>query len=110
MLILAVLVGLNVYLYAAAPKGFFPQQDSRRLNGGLRADQSISATDMGQKLRQIERIIRRDPAVDSAVGFTGGGRAGGGFMAVQLKPPSERGGVKGQVVIQRLRPQLSRVT
>jgi multidrug efflux pump len=110
LLVLAVVIGLNVFLYIAAPKGFFPQQDSRRLNGGLRADESISAEAMGQKLRQIERIIRRDPAVDTVVGFTGGGRAGGGFMAVQLKPPSERKGEKGQDVIQRLRPQLSRVT
>ena len=30
----------------------------------------------------------RDPAVDTVVGFTGGGRAGGGFMFVNLKPPS----------------------
>jgi len=110
LLVLAVVIGLNVFLYAAAPKGFFPQQDSRRLNGGLRADQSISAEAMGRKLRQIEAIIRRDPAVDTVVGFTGGGRAGGGFMAVQLKPPAERGGVKGQAVIQRLRRPLSRVT
>ena len=28
----------------------------------------------------------RDPAVDTVVGFTGGGRAGGGFMFVNLKP------------------------
>ena len=110
MLILAVVVGLNVYLYAAAPKGFFPQQDSRRLNGGMRADQSISAQAMGQKLMQMQRIIGRDPAVQSVVGFTGGGQAGGGFLAVQLKPPSERPGVKGVDVAQRLRRPLSRVT
>ena len=110
MLILAVVVGLNVYLYAAAPKGFFPQQDSRRLNGFLRADQSISAEAMGEKLQQLQEIIRRDPAVETVTGFTGGGRAGGGFLAVQLKAPSERPGVSGQDVIQRLRPQLSRVT
>ncbi|HSV02481.1 MAG TPA: efflux RND transporter permease subunit [Phenylobacterium sp.] len=110
LLILAAVIGLNVYLYTAVPKGFFPQQDSRRLNGGLRADQSISSRAMGEKLRQMQRIIGRDPAVATVVGFTGGGRAGGGFLAVQLKPPSERRGVKGQDVIQRLRPQLSRVT
>jgi multidrug efflux pump len=110
MLILAVVVGLNVYLYMAAPKGFFPQQDSRRLNGGLRADQSISAQAMGLKLAQIQRIIGRDPAVENVVGFTGGGSAGGGFLAVQLKPPGERHGVKGFDVAQRLRPQLTRVT
>ena len=110
LLILAVVIGLNVFLYAAAPKGFFPQQDSRRLNGFLRADQSISAEAMGRKLKQLQDIIGRDPAVESVVGFTGGGRAGGGFLAVQLKPPSEREGVRGRDVIQRLRPQLSRVT
>ena len=110
LLILAVVIGLNVFLYAAAPKGFFPQQDTRRLNGFLRADQSISAEAMGGKLKQIQDIIRRDPAVATVVGFTGGGRAGGGFLAVELKPPSERPGVKGSDVIRRLRPQLQRVT
>jgi multidrug efflux pump len=110
MLILAVVIGLNVYLYIGAPKGFFPQQDSRRLNGGMRADQSISAQAMGQRLGQLERIVGRDPAVASVVGFTGGGQAGGGFLAVQLKPPGERPGVKGSDVVQRLRRPLSRVT
>ena len=40
----------------------------------------------GEKLRQVVDIIRRDPAVATVVGFTGGGRAGGGFMFVNLKP------------------------
>ncbi len=110
MLILLCVIGLNFYLYAAVPKGFFPQQDSRRLNGGLRADQSISSQGMAQKLRQMQAIISRDPAVETVVGFTGGGQAGGGFLAVELKPPSERPGVHGQDVIQRLRPQLARIT
>ena len=54
-------------------------------------------------------IIRRDPAVATVVGFTGGGRAGGGFMFVNLKPASERS-ESGQAVIARLRPQLAQVT
>src|SRR5439155_26406179 len=54
-------------------------------------------------------IIRRDPAVDTVVGFTGGSRAGGGFMFVNLKPPSERK-EPGAAVIARLRPQLAQVT
>ncbi|MFL6674309.1 MAG: efflux RND transporter permease subunit, partial [Massilia sp.] len=109
MLILVFVVGLNVYLFAAAPKGFFPQQDTGQLNGGLRADQSISFQAMQQKLRQLVNIIKRDPAVDAVVGFTGGGRAGGGFMFVNLKPVSQRT-EGGQQVIARLRPQLARVT
>jgi multidrug efflux pump len=51
----------------------------------------------------------QDPAVATVVGFTGGGRAGGGFMFVNLKPASERS-ESGQAVIARLRPQLAQVT
>ena len=109
MLILAFVVALNVYLFSAAPKGFFPQQDTGQINGGIRADQSISFQAMQAKMRQLVNIIKRDPAVDTVVGFTGGGRAGGGFMFINLKPASERD-VKGQAVIARLRPQLARVT
>ncbi len=109
MLSLAFVVGLNVYLYAAAPKGFFPQQDTGQINGGIRADQSISFQAMQEKLRQLVNIIRDDPAVATVVGFTGGSRAGGGFMFVSLKPARERD-VTGQQVISRLRPKLARVT
>jgi multidrug efflux pump len=109
MFILACVVGLNVYLFIAAPKGFFPQQDSGQLNGGMSADQSISFQAMQGKLRQLVNIIRRDPAVRTVVGFTGGSRAGGGFVFVDLKPKSERK-ESGQAVIARLRPQLARVT
>ena len=109
MLILAAVMGLSVWLYAASPKGFFPQQDTGQLNGGLRADQSISSQAMGNKLRQVIDIIHKDPAVDTAVGFVGGGRSGGGFLFVNLKPVGQRKD-SGQAVIARLRPQLAQVT
>ena len=64
---------------------------------------------MGLKLRQVVEIIRADPAVDTVVGFTGGGRSGGGFMLVNLKPAGQRT-EKGLAVIARLRPQLAKVT
>jgi multidrug efflux pump len=111
MLILAFVVGLNVYLFAAAPKGFFPQQDTGQIAGGMRADQSISFQAMQGKLRQLVNTIKSDPAVDTVVGFTGGSRAGGGFMFVNLKPVGERAkGESGQAVIARLRPRLARIT
>ncbi|CAM5786986.1 efflux RND transporter permease subunit [Rhizobacter fulvus] len=113
MFILLAVIGLNVYLFAVAPKGFFPQQDTGQLNGGLRADQSISTKAMGEKLRQVVDIVRKDPAVSTVVGFTGGGRAGGGFMFVNLKPLGRGAGQRtdtGLAVIARLRPQLARVT
>jgi multidrug efflux pump len=37
------IVALNVYLFTVIPKGFFPQQDTGQLMGGIRADQSTSS-------------------------------------------------------------------
>ncbi len=106
--LLVAAVALSVWLYIAAPKGFFPQQDTGQLAGGLRADQSISFQALQGKLKQIVAIIRKDPAVHAVVAFTGGGRAGGGFAFVDLKPQSER--PSSDAVVQRLRPKLMRVT
>ncbi|KQT13152.1 efflux RND transporter permease subunit [Ramlibacter sp. Leaf400] len=109
--ILVAVIGLNVYLFVKIPKGFFPQQDTGQITGGLRADQSISFQAMQEKLKQLVDITRADPAVDTVVAFTGGGRAGGGFMFVTLKPVDQRApGERAQAVIARLRPQLQRVS
>jgi len=107
--LLVAVIAMTAWLYIAVPKGFFPQQDSGQLNAGIRADQSVSSQAMQKKLRQVVNIIRKDKAVDTVVGFTGGGRAGGGFLFVNLKPVGERK-EKGSEVIARLRPQLQRVT
>ncbi|TFZ07907.1 efflux RND transporter permease subunit [Ramlibacter humi] len=109
--ILIVVVAMNVLLFVKIPKGFFPQQDTGAIGGGLRADQSISFQAMQEKLRNLVDIIRADPAVDTVVGFTGGSRAGGGFLQITLKPASQRApGERAQAVISRLRPQLARVS
>ena len=109
--ILVAVVAINGWLFVKIPKGFFPQQDTAQIMGGVRADQSISFQAMQEKLRQLVDIIRSDPAVESVVGFTGGSRAGGGFVSVTLKPASQRpAGERGQAVIARLRPQLARVS
>ena len=71
--VLLAVIALNVYLFNAIPKGYFPQQDNGQLNAGLRADQSISSAAVAEKLRQAVDIIRKDPAVDTVVGFSGGG-------------------------------------
>ncbi len=109
MLSLIFVIGLNVYLFSAIPKGGFPQQDTGQISGGIRADQSISFQAMQGKLKQLVNIIKDDPDVATVVGFTGGRRAGGGFMFINLKPASQRS-VAGQAVIARLRPKLAKVT
>ncbi|MEJ5989982.1 efflux RND transporter permease subunit [Ramlibacter sp. PS3R-8] len=108
VLILLLVIGLNAFLFVQIPKGFFPQQDTGQISGGIRADQSISFQQMQDKLKQLVEIVRNDPAVDTVVAFTGGARAGGGFMSMTLKRGD--GAERGQAVIARLRPQLARVT
>jgi len=102
MLVFFVTVGLSVYLYVVIPKGFFPQQDTGRLIGSIQADQSISFQLMQQKLAQFVSTIKQDPAVDTAVGFTGGGQTNSGFVFVSLLPLSERH-ISADGVIARLR-------
>jgi multidrug efflux pump len=104
--ILVATIATNFYLYSVVPKGFFPQQDTGRINGGIQADQSISFQLMRQKLEQFISIIQKDPAVDSVVGFTGGGQTNGGFVFISLKPLSERK-ISADEVIRRLRGQLA---
>jgi len=106
MAILVVVFGLNFYLYGAIPKGFFPQQDTGRMIGIIQADQSISFQLMQQKLTQFVSILKQDPAIDTAVGFTGGGQTNSGFMFVSLVPLNQRG-ISVDRVIARLRRKMA---
>ena len=109
MLILAVTVGLNFWLFRIVPKGFFPEQDTGRMFGFVVADQTISFQSMVQKLKQFLRIVQADPAVDVAVGIAGGGHWGNsGRLFFGLKPLAERKASSEQVIA-RLRPKLAHV-
>ena len=105
MLILAVTVALNLYLYIHVPKGFFPQQDTGLMMGQIQADQSISFQAMREKLRYFVDVVLHDPAVATVVGFTGGGKRNGANMFISLKPRAERG-ISADQVIARLRGKL----
>jgi multidrug efflux pump len=106
MLIFVAAFGLNFYLYYIVPKGFFPQQDTGRLVGSIQADQSISFQLMQQKLTQFVTILKQDPAVETAVGFTGGGQTNSGFVFVSLVPLSQRH-ISADGVIARLRREMA---
>jgi multidrug efflux pump len=121
-LLVTILVAcLSVYLYIIVPKGFFPQQDTGRLQGSVQAAQDISFQAMSGKMEQFVQIILKDPAVDTAVGFAGGGSATNqGRFFVMLKPLEKRGQCKtphfwdpcyfsADDVINRLRGKLAAV-
>ncbi|EOV8086827.1 multidrug efflux RND transporter permease subunit MdtC [Providencia rettgeri] len=107
--VLAVLfatIGLNVYLYITVPKTFFPEQDTGRVLGFVRADQSISFQSMKEKMTRFMQQVKADPATDNVTGFTGGSRVNSGFMYISLKPLSERTESSAEV-INRLRMKLA---
>jgi multidrug efflux pump len=115
MLILAATLGLNFHLYGAVPKGFVPQQDTGLLLGSIQADQSISFQLMQEKLKQFVDIVRANPAVNIAIGFTGGGGPGpgggstnSGTVFASLKPLRDRE-LSAERVIAVLRSELAAV-
>jgi multidrug efflux pump len=109
LLVLACTVGLNIWLFSIIPKGFFPEQDTGRLIGFIQADQSISFQLMSKKLKQFIDIVQADPAVATAVGYTGaGGSSNSGFLFMELKPLSQRA-VSSEDVMARLRPKTAKV-
>jgi multidrug efflux pump len=108
LLILIATIALNAYLYVIVPKGFFPQQDTGLMIGGIQADQSTSFQAMKLKFSEMMRIVQNNPNVQSVGGFTGGTQTNSGFMFVTLKDRSERK-VSADQVIQQLRRPLSEV-
>jgi multidrug efflux pump len=108
LMVLLATIALNVFLYIRVPKGFFPQQDNGRVMGAVLADQDTSFQAMDRTLLPMVKTVAADPAVDTVVGFAGGGTVNTARMFVSLKPLAERG-VSADDVINRLRPKLARV-
>ena len=107
-------VALSVKLFMVVPKGFFPQQDTGRLAGGIQAAQDISFQSMSEKLAEVVGTIAKDENVASVLGFTGGGGGGGGNaintgrLFITLTSPDTRK-LTSDEVIARLRGPLSSI-
>jgi multidrug efflux pump len=104
-------LAFNIYLFTIVPKGFFPQQDTGRLNGNFIGDQSISFQAMQGKIIRLSQLVQKDPDVATIQAFSGGG--GGttlntGRCFVTLRPWGQRKATADQIVA-RLRPQLGSV-
>jgi multidrug efflux pump len=109
LLVLIATIALTAYLYVSVPKGFFPQQDTGRLNGAIQADQDSSFQLMNNVLLQMIDIVKQDPAVANVVGFTGGaGTTNMARLFVALKPLDQRD-ARADQIIARLRPRLAQV-
>jgi HAE1 family hydrophobic/amphiphilic exporter-1 len=103
-------VALTGYLFAIAPKGFFPEQDTGFIAGLSQASPDISFSEMAKLQERVSAIILKDPAVYSVFMDIGGGNGGNalnqGHINITLKPLSERD-VSAKEVIQRLSEALN---
>ncbi len=106
---LVLIVALNVVMIFKLPQGFFPQQDTGAIVGGLQGPQDASFPFMDNSIRMIASVVKNDPAVQNVVAFTGGGGATNtGFVYTALKPLNQRK-ISAFDVINRLRPKLNRL-
>jgi multidrug efflux pump len=109
LVVLVLTVALNVVLVIQMPKGFFPQQDTGAIVGGVQGPQDSSFLAMNYSIQQIGNVIKSDPGVANVIVFTGGGGAtNSGFVYIALKPLSERK-IGAAEIINRLRPKLNRL-
>ncbi|MCE5250192.1 efflux RND transporter permease subunit [bacterium] len=105
-LVILVLMG---FLFVKIPKGFFPSEDTGRLNGTTQAVEGISFEEMKQHQLAAMKILEDDPDVEAFMSNVGGFTASNqGFLFIRLVPKSERKATPDQI-IQRLRPKFAMI-
>ena len=108
LIVFVLTLALNVFLMAKIPKGFFPQQDTGVVMGGMQGPQDTSFYAMREAVQQSVNIIKADPGVENVMGFTGGqGATNSGNGSSRLSRSTERK-VSAAQIIARLRPKLAR--
>jgi len=94
-LVTLLVVALAAVLYVLIPKGFFPQEDTGRLQGSILAAQSVSYSAMKQSFDRINGTVMRNPNIENVGGFVGGSGGGSGAinsaqLFITLKPLNQR--------------------
>ena len=106
LIVLLLVIALNFVVIAKIPMGFFPQQDTGALIGGVQGPQDASFAVMNDSIKRLVGVIKADPAVANVNAYVGNGN--GGFIYIALKPLDVRK-VSAEQIINRLRPKLNRL-
>ena len=120
IIVLALTIALNVVVIFRIPKGFFPQQDTGAIVGGVQGPQDASFPFMNFSLQHMVAIIQADTGIAHVNAYTGGqGSSNGGFIYIALKPLSNSCKEGAQDcnmrqtsatdIINRLRPKMNRL-
>ena len=87
LIVLVLTIALNVVVIYRIPKGFFPQQDTGAIVGGVQGPQDASFPFMNYSVTQLVKVIQANPAIAHVNAYTGGnGASNGGFIYIALKP------------------------
>jgi multidrug efflux pump len=102
----------TILLYVAAPKGFFPVQDTGVLLGISEAPQTVSFGEMARRQQELAKVILQDPAVENLSSFIGidgtNTTLNSGRIQITLKPKESRD-ADASGVIRRLSTRLAQV-
>jgi multidrug efflux pump len=113
LIVLALTMALNVVVIVRIPKGFFPQQDTGAVVGGVQGPQDASFAFMNYSIQQLVKVIRTNPSIAHVNAYTGGqGSSNGGFIYIALKPLGNGPGQRKESamqVINDLRPKMARL-
>ena len=111
-LVLTMFLGVCVLtgvLFARAPKGFLPSEDSGQLFCFTEAPQDTSFEAMAKLQRQVAEIVRQDPNVEAVMSFIGAGGINQslniGRITITLKPFNQR--KPADQVVRELRPKVA---
>jgi multidrug efflux pump len=112
LLVAVATLAFTFILFIKIPKGFFPVQDTGVIQGVSEAEQTISFKAMSQRQQALDKVILKDPAVESLSSFIGidgtNTTLNTGRIQINLKPLEDRK-IGASDVIRRLQPTLTQV-
>jgi multidrug efflux pump len=113
LIVLGLTIALNVVVIVKIPKGFFPQQDTGAIVGGVQGPQDASFPFMKYSVTELVKVIQKNPAIAHVNAYTGGGgSSNGGFIYIALKPLGKGPGKRTESamqVINELRGPMSKL-
>jgi multidrug efflux pump len=99
LLVTATTLGVTLWLYTVAPKGFLPQQDTGVIQGQAQAETDISFDGMSVLMQKLGEISAAEPDVDNvAYWINPSPSASVGQVQINLKPFGSRKITAAQVM------------
>jgi HAE1 family hydrophobic/amphiphilic exporter-1 len=105
-------------VFNATPQGFLPEEDQGAMFAVVQLPPAASLNRTSDTSREVETIMKADPAVEHVVGVVGlnfldfSAASNSAFIVARLKPYAERedADLGVNAVIERLRPQLAAIS